>query len=261
MSRFMTTFSILLAASMAIFASPSHADERASIIQGNFRNEPNRNRCADPNMTDDERSAIISASVESAVECMGEDWVWGGMDTQDLLHDVSTRNVKIDVDVAARRVRLWDREGKMHLFLASPGTPGRDTLTGRFHGPFRIEGANYKVQSRSKSYRGAPMPYAIFYRGGYAIHGTHAENMLGKPASHGCVRLSVKDAKYVHDLVKSVNGRNVSIFIHGRVPRDWKQKEQIDRKLATPGIEVPETQPQTRILETAVPLINDSRVA
>lgn len=41
----------------------------------------------------------------------------------------------------------------------------------------------------SRKYDNAPMPYAIFYHGGYAIHGTTDVRNLGRPASHGCIRL------------------------------------------------------------------------
>ncbi len=41
----------------------------------------------------------------------------------------------------------------------------------------------------SRKYDMSPMPYAVFFHGGYAIHGTGAVRQLGRPASHGCVRL------------------------------------------------------------------------
>ncbi len=34
------------------------------------------------------------------------------------------------------------------------------------------------------------MPHSVFFHGGYAIHGTNAVGSLGRPASHGCVRLA-----------------------------------------------------------------------
>ena len=41
----------------------------------------------------------------------------------------------------------------------------------------------------SRKYDMSPMPYSVFFRGGYAIHGTGYVKQLGRPASHGCVRL------------------------------------------------------------------------
>jgi lipoprotein-anchoring transpeptidase ErfK/SrfK len=61
----------------------------------------------------------------------------------------------------------------------------------------------------SKKYNGSPMPYSIFFRGGYAVHGTNAVSQLGRPASHGCVRLRTKNAARLYSLVKRHGGRIV----------------------------------------------------
>jgi len=48
------------------------------------------------------------------------------------------------------------------------------------------------------------MPYAIFLRGGYAIHGTTVGNFpkLGTKASHGCIRLHPENARILFELIK-----------------------------------------------------------
>lgn len=55
---------------------------------------------------------------------------------------------------------------------------------------------------RSKQYQNAPMPFSIFFHKGYAIHGTTEVSKLGRPASHGCVRLHPRDAAMLFALVK-----------------------------------------------------------
>jgi lipoprotein-anchoring transpeptidase ErfK/SrfK len=47
----------------------------------------------------------------------------------------------------------------------------------------------------SKLYDHTPMPHSIFFQGGYAVHGTNEIRNLGRPVSHGCVRLSPENAK------------------------------------------------------------------
>lgn len=42
---------------------------------------------------------------------------------------------------------------------------------------------------------GAPMPYCMFFNGGQALHGSH--EVVAGNISHGCVRLHVKDAKWI----------------------------------------------------------------
>jgi lipoprotein-anchoring transpeptidase ErfK/SrfK len=56
----------------------------------------------------------------------------------------------------------------------------------------------------SKEWDDAPMPYSIFFTdAGHAIHGSHAVSRLGRPASHGCVRLAPANARTLFDLVKA----------------------------------------------------------
>lgn len=43
---------------------------------------------------------------------------------------------------------------------------------------------------------GAPMPYCMFFRGGYAIHGS--PDVPNYNASHGCIRVPPSDAKWLH---------------------------------------------------------------
>jgi hypothetical protein len=54
----------------------------------------------------------------------------------------------------------------------------------------------------SQEYDNAPMPDAIFFRPGYAIHGAY-KSAFGHPASHGCVRLPIAKAEILFDLVKA----------------------------------------------------------
>jgi hypothetical protein len=67
----------------------------------------------------------------------------------------------------------------------------------------------------SRKYHMSPMPYSIFFRGGYAIHGTYATGALGRPASHGCVRLAPGNAKRLYEIVQAEGG---SISITGAPP-------------------------------------------
>lgn len=64
---------------------------------------------------------------------------------------------------------------------------------------------------RSHKYHGSPMPHAMFFRGGYAIHGTYATGALGRRASHGCIRLSPGHAAELFHLTRSYGGARVVI--------------------------------------------------
>ena len=56
---------------------------------------------------------------------------------------------------------------------------------------------------------GAPMPYCMFFNGGFALHGSY--NVPGYNDSHGCVRLFVKDAKWLNE--EFVGDENVPVVV------------------------------------------------
>ncbi|KQU86163.1 hypothetical protein ASD00_07160 [Ensifer sp. Root31] len=66
---------------------------------------------------------------------------------------------------------------------------------------------------RSKKYDDAPMPYAVFFNGGYAVHATYDVKLLGRPASHGCVRLHPNNAAEFFALAREHGLKNTRIVI------------------------------------------------
>jgi lipoprotein-anchoring transpeptidase ErfK/SrfK len=83
---------------------------------------------------------------------------------------------------------------------------------------------NYTTRSMnkiwySKQWDNAPMPHAVFFtKKGHAIHGTNETKNLGRPASHGCVRLSPKNAETFFNLVKDVGLENTEVVLTGVTP-------------------------------------------
>ncbi len=64
------------------------------------------------------------------------------------------------------------------------------------------------------------MPYAVFLKGGYAIHGTTTGNFakLGTRASHGCIRLHPFNAKIFYELVKRIGLSNTWVSLTDSLP-------------------------------------------
>jgi lipoprotein-anchoring transpeptidase ErfK/SrfK len=65
----------------------------------------------------------------------------------------------------------------------------------------------------SRKYDNAPMPNSVFFHGGYAIHGTNHVKALGRPASHGCVRLAPGNAAALYALVQRHGPRRTRITL------------------------------------------------
>jgi hypothetical protein len=71
----------------------------------------------------------------------------------------------------------------------------------------------------SKEWDNAPMPHSIFFRkDGYAIHGTYEGKSLGRPASHGCVRISRENAATLYALVEKIGLKNTEVVLTGVTP-------------------------------------------
>lgn len=93
------------------------------------------------------------------------------------------------------------------IWKVSTGRKGHTTPSGNFK-PYLLKPMHY-----SRKYDNAPMPNTIFFHGGYAIHATDAVGKLGSPASHGCVRLSPRDAKWLYRIVRENGKENTFIRI------------------------------------------------
>ncbi len=65
----------------------------------------------------------------------------------------------------------------------------------------------------SKKYDNSPMPNSLFFDGGIAIHGTYHIKNLGRPVSHGCVRLLPQNAEKLYDLAKQYGPSRVQITV------------------------------------------------
>lgn len=71
----------------------------------------------------------------------------------------------------------------------SSAAPGRFTPRGSFH-VYRRERMSWSAPYR------VWMPYALYFSGGYAVHGF--ASVPAYPASHGCVRVPLAEAPYVY---------------------------------------------------------------
>lgn len=86
-------------------------------------------------------------------------------------------------------------DGKLaDVFTCSTALPQYDLKEGR-----------YGVYLREKKHWSREwevwMPHSLFFHRGYALHATTMVRQLGRPASHGCVRLRPKDAEKLYNEV------------------------------------------------------------
>ncbi len=129
-----------------------------------------------------------------------------------LLTAPARADVLITVDKSSQMMTVDVDGNTRYVWPVSTGVAGHDTPTGQFK-PFRMEADHF-----SKEWDDAPMPHSIFFTmQGHAIHGS-SHKSIGRPASHGCVRLEPKNAAILFDLVKQQKMANTRIVLTGEIP-------------------------------------------
>lgn len=117
---------------------------------------------------------------------------------------------------SSQRMYLYQNGGLRGSWLVSTGIPGHGTPSFDKHPDGRIYDRYTSGKFPGGDYNGlGNMPYAVFIRGGFAIHGTPRGNWsrLGRPASHGCIRLHPDNAYIFNRLVRQYGKSNVWITV------------------------------------------------
>lgn len=119
-------------------------------------------------------------------------------------------DVLVTIDKSTQRMTVAVDGRDRYSWPVSTGVDGHDTPSGSFT-PFRMDRDHF-----SREWDDAPMPNAIFFTEmGHAIHGTGHVAALGRPASHGCVRLSRAHSAELFALVKAEGMGHTQVVVEG----------------------------------------------
>jgi lipoprotein-anchoring transpeptidase ErfK/SrfK len=114
--------------------------------------------------------------------------------------DKTSQHMTVSVDGATR----W-------TWPVSTGARDYDTPAGSYTA-LRME-----KDYASKEWDDAPMPNSIFFtQRGHAIHGSF-DKRLGRPVSHGCVRLKPGNAAKLFSLVERTGLAHTKVIVSGRI--------------------------------------------
>lgn len=109
----------------------------------------------------------------------------------------ASASIVAEIDLSRQVMEVTVDGAPYATWPVSTARKGYHTPTGSFR-PTVLKRKWY-----SRKYDNSPMPYSIFFHHGYAIHGTNHIKRLGRPASHGCVRLHPANARELFELVQS----------------------------------------------------------
>mgnify|MGYP000459942441 FL=1 len=93
-------------------------------------------------------------------------------------NNAEAAKVVAKVDISDQKMRVYINGIPRHSWKVSTGRRGYRTPVGSYR-PTRT----HKMW-HSRKYNMSPMPYSVFFHGGYAVHGTNYVKRLGRPASH-----------------------------------------------------------------------------
>jgi len=131
--------------------------------------------------------------------------------------------LNINIDLTRQKMTLIEYGKVVGSWPISSGAAGYRSPTGTFR-PIWSSRMWY-----SKQYDNAPMPHAVFFNGGIAMHATQAVSRLGSPASHGCIRQSPANAAKTYNLVAKHGNSRVKIVVHGKPKYDEPRIARRDR--------------------------------
>ena len=124
-----------------------------------------------------------------------------------LAGSASAGQVLAKVDISSQTMTVTMDGWTKYRWRVSTARPGKVTPRGRYTAKWLSK------YHKSSLYDNAPMPFSIFFKGHYAVHGTDQVRYLGRPASAGCVRLHPDQAEILFELAQSVGLDNTVIEI------------------------------------------------
>jgi hypothetical protein len=123
--------------------------------------------------------------------------------------------IRVVIDKPTQEMKVFVDSVERYVWKVSTGLRSYDTPSGTY------TARSMNEMWYSREWDDAPMPHTIFFtKRGHAIHGTGETKKLGRPASHGCVRLAPENARTLFALVKKMGLKNTEIVLNGDLPAE-----------------------------------------
>lgn len=120
---------------------------------------------------------------------------------------LAAAELEAHIDISDQQMTVSVDGATLYQWPVSTARPGKFTPIGLF------SVQSMKRMHYSTLYNNAPMPWSIFFTGNFAIHGTTQTDLLGAPASAGCIRLDPANAETLFNLVLEYSRANTLIHI------------------------------------------------
>ncbi len=161
---------------------------------------------------------------------------------------VADKDKRIHVDVPEQVLTAYDGNKLVFATLVSTGKDKNHTKSG----DFRIYAKTIHSSMRGKpwdDYYAEEIPHVMHFYEGQALHGTYWHDQFGIEKSHGCVNLSIADAKWIFEWVPpELPAGWHSILPSKGDPQVWITIEKAHAARQKPGSELAKDKPVPPVL-------------
>jgi lipoprotein-anchoring transpeptidase ErfK/SrfK len=106
----------------------------------------------------------------------------------------------IDVNISTQTITAYEGSNAVKTVLVSTGIASHPTVVGRYAIYVKYTATTMTGGTPGVDYYYLPnVPWTMYFYRGYGIHGTYWHHNFGHPMSHGCVNLTIPDAKWFYD--------------------------------------------------------------
>jgi lipoprotein-anchoring transpeptidase ErfK/SrfK len=120
----------------------------------------------------------------------------------------------VDVNITKKVLTLYKYDQAVMATYIAIGVKETPTIIGTYNVWFKVKKIRMKGDPpvATHSYDLADVPWVMFYKGSYSIHGTYWHDAFGTQRSAGCTNVTQGDAKYIFDLTDPKMGNLDSVF-------------------------------------------------
>lgn len=122
--------------------------------------------------------------------------------------DTTKTERRIDVNLSTQTTTLWQNGQVYRTYTISSGAGDHATHTGEFRIGWKTEMQDMGCVP-GYDYCTKDVPWVAYFNGDEGFHGTYWHNNFGTPMSHGCINMTIPQAKELYDW--AYRGTQVSV--------------------------------------------------
>lgn len=133
----------------------------------------------------------------------------------------ATRGRWVSVDLFEQTLVAYEGDTPVFATLISTGLPGTETNEGLFEVWAGVPNDHMSgATGAPDAYALQNVPWVMYFDGGISLHGTYWHDTFGYRRSHGCVNLSISDARWVYDFYQKATQTTekgeplLQVFVH-----------------------------------------------